>query len=158
VRRRRIAPKIDFSAGVADGYHFRVPDAFRVALDIHCLERVDRQATRRLREKAKAAGIDDKKMLLRLKISHMLWLQGSPPLYAFRATDIITTPDDSHALQVVASCFDQFDKKTGKIDGQVTFNLFNGHKRAGLHQCSQSEFNALLKTGRCARLGLDLTA
>lgn len=156
MRRKLIEPTVHFEDGEAKGFYFRVPDAYRPALDIHLVERIDKPATKTLRERARAQGTTDKKSLLNLKISRLVWVQGAPPIYAFRSSDLLNTAGDHYNLAVITADPDTPVGRRSKNDGHVVFELFEHFESIDRFECTQTEFFSLLNTGRCARLNIAL--
>ncbi len=111
-----------------DDYAFHLDNAFLEALDVRLTER---QNT-------------------------MVLTAGDPPLYSFKAFDTMHAYSERFTAQVRLATPDRHDE--GKIDGEVTFYLYERTRLLGSHTCTQTEFVGFLMSGRCARLGLDLGA
>ncbi|KZN59338.1 hypothetical protein N473_04025 [Pseudoalteromonas luteoviolacea CPMOR-1] len=109
-----------------DDWYFKVPYAFREALDIKFEERKK-----------------DKK-------SYMVWTQG--PILSFKDGDTFTAKNQKSALQVRFSNPMGWDpEKNQMYQGSIVFDKFDvsGHKHTKLsqHSCTQMDFLKILISG-----------
>lgn len=118
----------ELNVGTLDnkGWYFRVPYAFREALDIKFEERKK-----------------DKK-------GYMVWTQG--PILSFKDGDTFTAQNEKSALQVkFANPMGWDPEKQEMYQGSIVFEQFSvdGNKYTSIsqHSCNQMEFLEILITG-----------
>lgn len=86
-RRRTETPNVSFEGGIANGWAFEIPEAFRDQLDIKYQQFVDREASRVLRDKH-PKGEDGKPVT----VYRMAWSQSAPPMLSFDVGHVFYDP------------------------------------------------------------------
>ena len=143
---------VEFVNGFARGWALPVGECFMEALDIRYTERV--------RTDVLPSG--EKR-----KVRERMWTVGVPPLYAFKAWDLIATthyprPGENHhvLIQVIDARPDAWDSHSGTVkDGFVKAQIYRpspdgGWRRAEIWYGTQAEFVELLRRGTQSE-GLD---
>lgn len=147
---------IDFVNGTAQGWHFGVPEAFKVPLDIRSRIYVDREASNRLRHEAGKTAAEAPN----LTVYKTLWTRGIPPALSFKEGDVFYYPHKVRALvwekalqKLKASVIvkeAQPDDDSGK-GGWVEYEASefrDGEKISTVRgRITQKQFETLLRTG-----------
>lgn len=83
---------IEFENGIAKGWAFDVPEAFRPSLDIAYMQRADKKANATLKaELGRSLEADERTW-------KMVWTRGEPPAYSFEEGDIFYDPAGVRAM------------------------------------------------------------
>lgn len=143
-----------FEGGLASGWAFGVPEAFRDCLDILYLQYVDKERTEAIRSRVTQS--DDGKPPT---VYRWAWSRGVPPALNFAAGHVFYDPPEARRLPWGEAL--QFLKRavmvlkvagdTPQATGGVTFAL--SHYSNGKvdqtfnHTCSQQQFETFLRTG-----------
>lgn len=167
----------------ASGWFFLVHEAFKPALDISNMTRIDKFKTADLRGKKSieltGVGFDECKKnkksftnsvfweeaydeIISYKVLYRLETQGNPLLFSFRKSDTIESRCGNWSVQIDQSTFD-----TIKSPGNVGFMVYTKHQPMNAHEgvwrkfkwlsTSQQEFVALLMSGACQSIDLKNT-
>ena len=142
---KRRAQQIMFDEdGYADGWVYRVPKAFRPALDVILSTRV--------RAKTLSNGT-------KIKQTYQEWTEGDPPLYAFREFDSLTSREVAYGttnrfVAQIGHSEPDMAQQRAIVPGSVRFRLLEwignesgSYSEIGWYSCSQSEFVNFLKSG-----------
>jgi len=155
-KRKRRTEQFDvtFAAGMAEGWVFSVPEAFKDQLDILYLSYVDAEKTRTAR--ARMPKVPDGKPPTVLRWA---WTRGIPPLLDFAPGHVFYDPPSAYgikwaeALQILQRLVMVTDATADDPpgEGRVTFTIRTFDSGAMIetttHRCSQREFEAFLRTG-----------
>lgn len=137
---------------------FQVSPAFLSAMDIRLVERIDKIASDIAKKKARAEGLLSESQIKKIKRLKSVLTIGSPPLYSFKPFDMIHAHDERISVQISTATDDRCGsvKSVKKVDGEITFRLYEGAILRAIYSCTQTEFLELLKSGCCHRLGIDV--
>ncbi len=148
---------ITFKDGLAEGWAFGVPEAFRDQLDILYSQYVDKERSRELRKRLPKNEDGRPPTIFR-----MGWSRGVLPLLSFDVGHIFYDPPDARnmvwaqALEVLRRAVQVTEAKPDDSPGSgwVKVNLCHYENRKTIrtenHRLSQAEFETFLRTGRLA--------
>jgi hypothetical protein len=113
-----------------------------------------RRLTHLAKEKARAEGTLDESQIKKIRRLKNVLTTGNPPLYSFKPFDLIHAHNERISVQICTATDDRCG--SSKIDGEITFRLYEGTAQRAIYTCTQSEFVELLKSGCCRRLNIDV--
>lgn len=157
-RRRTETIDVHFKNGLAEGWMFGVPAAFKVAMDIRNLEYVDKERTTKLRKARGGKHDENGKLLIVYRTAET---RGQPPSRSYKEGDIFYSPAEvrpipwsealvllKQAVQIIAASPDD-DKGTNGWVEIVVYHYQKGEitAKSETQRLSQKDFETLLKTG-----------
>lgn len=153
-KRRTEAFDVTFQDGIALGWAFSVPEAFKDQLDILYLSYVDKKETEAARARMPTSADGKPPTVVR-----WAWTRGVPPLLDFAAGHVFYDPPSAYGqrwddalrtlrrLVVVMDATPDEPPGTGEVAFKIQTFASGTLTETTMHQHTQREFEAFLRTG-----------